>query len=125
MLALALVIAAAIPTAHVEPVTTCQTVAAEAIADPEVPSLLAHGWWSDPRDGAEMLYSPGCDAFPLGENVTWSGASVTHAVMRVAVAVTTSWQPAPTDWTEGRTGCMAHIDDTTVIVCPDGWTITS
>jgi hypothetical protein len=38
----------------------CQSVDAEKISSEKVEALRAEGWFPDPTDGHERLYSPGC-----------------------------------------------------------------
>ncbi len=39
---------------------SCTSVDAETITKETVEALRASGWYSDPADGKEQLYSPGC-----------------------------------------------------------------
>jgi hypothetical protein len=38
----------------------CQTLDAESLSENQVVVLIADGWYGDPTDHAETLYSPGC-----------------------------------------------------------------
>ena len=57
---------AVLDTSQVEPppepdLSECVAVDAMALPELAVADLVAVGWFGDPLDGAEWLYSPGCD----------------------------------------------------------------
>ena len=60
VIVLALLVAGLFAAATRPPAERCQSIDAERVSVEKLETLRDEGWYSDPTDGKEALYSPGC-----------------------------------------------------------------
>jgi len=140
-----------VTTAHADEPVRCGPILVDTIpgGDAQVRDMLAHGYTSNPHDGLEALYVPGCDGLPVGalpEVDTWPlgasaaapllGATIDAALTIAYDTVTAAWlvdagyTPLPAGVITDPDGtphadCYMLVGDTSLVECTDGYSTTS